>query len=581
MNGIGQGFFDPEFSELESEIIGNSKTGGESFFDASYVIDALSNNDIDLNSAVCELIDNAIEAGAANICIETTKGPNKGSNKNTIDRIICVDDGCGMSPGILRSALTWGATTKKPSPSKKMGIGRFGVGLPAATTRLADHVEVYSSIGGEEPYSYILVDLPAIRKKEMEEIPAPAVATDLPDLPAWMEPYAPKDSGTIISLTRIKNATAHEVDELQHHIARTFRKFIGAGMNIYVNGKETKLFDPLFLDGPTRFDTPDKNDLRATPWTIAGSPEPVRLKGSDGRMHEVQIRLSLTPAEWRNVLPGDGQSRNAKDHHIPENEGVSILRSNREVCYGKVPYLIGSIGRRYEQIDRWWSCEISFPAELDDYFTVQFIKRGIEPKKELRDIIRKQIANTVDYMVNEVKEHANAYRDNTVGEDGPFNKAEENINDRLSLIPNTKRQSDTSEEEKTKQADKAYERVQGTEEEKDRRKKQAKAKKTGYQYERASLPSSMLFDVKYVDGVAIVLLNVDHPFYRNILAPLCSNDDDTSRNPNNDKLIEAIVALLTAHVHAEDRFFESDQKAMFEDLRLQWGSVLSALCRDM
>lgn len=581
MDGIGQAFFDPEFSELESEILGNVKSGGESFFDASYVIDALSNNDIDLNSAISELIDNSIEAGAANICIEVKKGPSKGPQKNTIDRILCVDDGCGMSPGILRSALTWGATTKKPSPSKKMGIGRFGVGLPAATTRLADHVEIYSSIGGEEPYNYVLLDLPAVRAKEMTEIPAPTAASSLPELPAWMEPYALKESGTIIELTQIKNATAHEVDELQHHVARTFRRFIGSGVNIYINDKKIMLFDPLFLDGPTRFDSPDKNDLRATPWEIMGFPEPIKLQGSDGKMHEVKIRLSLTPEEWRNVLPGDGQSRNAKDHHIPDNEGVSILRSNREVCYGKVPHLIGAIGRRYEQIDRWWSCEISFPAELDDYFTVQFIKRGIEPKKELKEMIRKQIANTVDSMVNEVKKHADAYRSKTKSENGPFGKAEENINERLRLMPSKKCQGSASDEEKSSQANKAYERVRGTEEEKERRKKQAKAKKAGYQYEEASLPSSILFDVKYVEGVAIVLLNVDHPFYRNILAPLCSKDDDTSRNPNNDKIVEAIIALLTAHIHAEDRFFEPEQKGIFEDLRLQWGSVLGALCRDI
>lgn len=85
--------------------------------------------------------------------------------------------------------------------------------------------------------------------------------------------------------------------------------------------------------------------------------------------------------------------------------GISILRAEREVLYGVVPYITGKRGgiERVPELDRFWGCEISFPPELDEYFHVRYIKRGAEPVPSLRDKIREVIGPVVAGFRNEIK----------------------------------------------------------------------------------------------------------------------------------------------------------------------------------
>jgi hypothetical protein len=127
---------------------------------------------------------------------------------------------------------------------------------------------------------------------------------------------------------------------------------------------------------PTKFDAknPQKPDLKAEPW---GTVEQIELDipGSNGQTAKVTIRMSLLPKEWR-AYKGAGGTSFVKERHIDDNEGVSILRADREVLYGTVPYIIGKKGQaRPLDIDRFWGCEISFPPELDSYFQVRYFPR--------------------------------------------------------------------------------------------------------------------------------------------------------------------------------------------------------------
>lgn len=135
-------------------------------------------------------------------------------------------------------------------------------------------------------------------------------------------------------------------------------------------------------------------DLKAT---LLGE-ERITLPIPDSKIGEtadVVIRMSLLPKEWR-TSKGSGGGAEAKKRKIDQNEGVSILRADREVLYACVPYITGKKGEaRSIDIDRWWGCEISFPPELDDYFQVRYIKRGAEPIGDVKDKIRQAIGGTV------------------------------------------------------------------------------------------------------------------------------------------------------------------------------------------
>ena len=558
---------------------------GEDFFDPFYVFDSLSHSDIDLNSAIGELIDNSLEAEAENIYIDVIR-ENKGKKKKQISAIICCDDGCGMGADELRKALKWGGTTKKPSPNKKMGIGRFGVGLSAAANRIASRVEVYSQVAGDYYFTYN--DINEIRSGKMTKTPAPLHRIPLHE--GWNNPIAASKTGTVIIFTGIKNVNNSDIDELPTYIARTFRKFIEAGRKIYYSkdsfesNKEReplRLHDPLFLAGPTRFDDVEegKSDLRGTLYQYNAWNEPIVLLGSDEKEHEVKIKCSITPKEWRKNLPGDGQSKIAKDHRIPDNEGVSILRANREVCYGKVPKLIGGEkGRRYEEKDRWWSMEISYEPELDDYFNVQFIKRGIEPNRELKAKIRKYVGPTVRAMVEEIDRNSKEAREEARKDKGVFNEAEERINDKLSMFPKSHNSADFDPEKAAEQAEKVYANVNCNSSTKEKRKKKAASFGRGYQFETEELLRQELYVTHRIDsGKTVITLNTRHPFYRDVIEPLL-NDNEKDRNPLDSEIVNAIMMLFASHEYAVDQFSEAPNNALFDNQRREWGSVLSTLC---
>lgn len=137
--------------------------------------------------------------------------------------------------------------------------------------------------------------------------------------------------------------------------------------------------------------------------------------------------MSLLPEEWRSSM-GAGGSVEAKKRKIDRNEGISILRADREVFYGHVPYITGKKGEaRALEIDRWWGCEISFPPELDHDFQVRYIKRGAEPTADLRDQIREVIGDVVQTARKMVQETWNVNKSEASKRAGNFGKAEETM----------------------------------------------------------------------------------------------------------------------------------------------------------
>ena len=72
-------------------------------------------------SAIAELLDNSIEASARDIAIEILA-----EDKSKADRIIVMDNGCGMPPLLLRKAMTFGGTHRHGSSKL---FGRYGFGF--------------------------------------------------------------------------------------------------------------------------------------------------------------------------------------------------------------------------------------------------------------------------------------------------------------------------------------------------------------------------------------------------------------------------------------------------------------------
>ena len=124
---------------------------------------------------------------------------------------------------------------------------------------------------------------------------------------------------------------------------------------------------------------------------------------SNKQRSDIKIKISLLPDEYRRDV-GQGGDKFTKERFIHENEGISILRNDREVFYGHVPYTpkLGS-SEADQNINRFIGCEISFDAELDLEFEVKNIKRGAKPVRELKEKIVELIAPTFRSLREQIR----------------------------------------------------------------------------------------------------------------------------------------------------------------------------------
>src|SRR5713101_1846319 len=106
------------------------------------------------SSAISELVDNSIQAGATHIAISVTASTSEEEGKAV--EISVLDNGSGMDPFTLRQALRFGGSSRFGDRS---GLGRYGMGLPNASLSQARRVTVYSwQAPGEGCAVYLDVD---------------------------------------------------------------------------------------------------------------------------------------------------------------------------------------------------------------------------------------------------------------------------------------------------------------------------------------------------------------------------------------------------------------------------------------
>jgi hypothetical protein len=103
-------------------------------------LEALGRNH-SLEAAVAELVDNSIDAGAKHALVRFVRDGGR------LARLLVVDDGCGMSEDHIDIAMTVGGSRQY----RKGEIGRFGLGMKAASFSQARSVTVVSAAHGSAP----------------------------------------------------------------------------------------------------------------------------------------------------------------------------------------------------------------------------------------------------------------------------------------------------------------------------------------------------------------------------------------------------------------------------------------------
>ena len=155
---------------------------------------SLRNTDFDIQTAICEVIDNSFQAEAKNVKIRIAYS--EGSRKRARPvKIAFGDDGYGMDMNDLQYCLKLGYSGRYDD---RKGIGRFGVGMTFAAISLCQKIEVYSrQKQGNWHYTYL--DISGLDTKTDPEI-APIEQKTMP------EEYAnlAGDIGTLVIWSMIR-----------------------------------------------------------------------------------------------------------------------------------------------------------------------------------------------------------------------------------------------------------------------------------------------------------------------------------------------------------------------------------------
>ena len=543
---------------------------------AGQALQSMRDSDFDCYSAYAEAIDNSIQANATEINIHFDTEKRRGSYEH-IKKIAFIDDGDGMNQDLIHNCLVLGYSSRF---NDRSGIGRFGVGMTMGAIHECRNVSVFSR--DEDQGEWLSTSLDISSSDDGSVLIDPPKISKFPD---WVDNLKPTGSGTAVIWSdydrQVENG--HRIiNECKIYFGRVFRNFIWDGLKISINGELINAIDPLYVNtDKTKFpkDTPA---TLATPilldWTI-----PEDIAEYDGQKDTITIKLSLLNEEIRGFR-GTGGRKVVEERYIDRNQGISITRKGREVAYGPIPYWPGD-KKWFDQIDRWWGCEIEFSPLLDRVFQVKNIKRGAVPIYELKIAIFELINPTVRNYQSEIKrrwdekeEERDAAAKATGVHDSGHKEAEE--------IAKKKNTEDTSkpvaDPEKAEQE--LIDSITKYQDSTDKDAVIAGWRSQPYTIESDTWIGKEFIELKPLGGNDVLLYNYSHPLMKRLgkLEERIANSEDTESTALASELKTVVDLLLLSYVKAESKMAVDEEKAeLLGDLRTNWGMFVKNYINDM
>jgi hypothetical protein len=522
-------------------------------------------------TALDELVDNAIEAGATNIHVVPGF---YGKSDAKPDALAVIDDGHGMVADMVRLSVLWGGTHREDS---RTGFGRFGFGLPSASVNQARRFSVFSIVEGDRWHG-ITVDLDDIRagtyNNDKGQVVAPPVTTAEP--PDWLKKYVDGNfpnfgHGTVVlweKLDRIKWKTLSTMTKhLLEHFGVTYRNYM-SGRSIVFNGTRVEPTDPLFLTPGFRYFDLDED--------LAAAREPavfdVATK-STGEKVTVRVRYSYFPRTFflndKSKSRADADNQNARWSVTAANRGIIICRQGRQIDVVESTPWKGF--EKFRNDDRYWAAEIDFPAELDEEFTIANSKQGVVMSERLWDLLDN--AGMLKALRALRTEHqAEVDREKSKPEKEGEKRLSERSMEEGEKFRRKRTETDPVEREK-KARENLEQYVKRTSREKNvstdavREAFAEEERKHPYKVEFGDLHGAPFFRVEQRGGMKVLHINRTHRFYTDLYA-----SPDSTRFTR-----AALEVLLFSLGDCElDAIGNADKSAFYAVERAAWSEVLAS-----
>jgi Histidine kinase-, DNA gyrase B-, and HSP90-like ATPase len=549
-------------------------------------------------SALCEHVDNAIQAGATEVRIFFRQTGKRG-NYNT--DIAVYDNGSGMSPNVAKVAMAFGGSMNFDN---RDGIARFGMGMKTAALSMSPVFELYT---WQEPAAFysMILDVEEIGKDRgnLVQLPDPTLQSELPDEVAdffrkpmpWPDPqdqelFTSQDeslaerlaaSGTIAYMPQCDRLTYAQARTLAEHavkeMSRVYRRAISDGLELYVNNRRVEAFDPTYAMPNARHAKFLECTAKTSRLIIA---KPIEIKRSefDPELGSAPITIKIFKLpidEWYNL----SRKTLKNDLRVFDGLTVSILRNGREVFAGPMPKL-----STRHSVTHWYRIQIEFGGTLDEAFGVAANKQGVRLKGYVEKAIKDAIGDDITAINDEIKrfqaeqrdlrsparpttsetkaDEADPFQMKGLGIMSPEEEAQIEANLR-GLAITLKRPNETDEQ--------AYERI----------------KSSKYVIAFRHDDYWPFYDVRHTFGRIILTINTAHPFYNKLYEPL--RKLDAPEPPEDGDDAETISApaeakdgpgvaldlLLLSLARTQSRLSQASEEAqnVLENLRREWSET--------
>ncbi|WP_433562302.1 ATP-binding protein [Nocardia sp. CA-151230] len=550
-------------------------------------LESMRDSGFNLATAIGEPIDNSIEAGARTIRIR----PIYSNDKKSITTIAFADDGRGVDEEIMPAILKMGFSTRY---GERKGLGRFGVGLKLAALSVAKRIVVISLAAGTGKYHRVFIDLDMVKAGRQEYI-------EIDEIDGWPAEYAdlmvddkglPFESGTLVlweNIDRLAHGGRYgtalnaKMAELQQFIARAYREYLDSGLSITLDGKSITLHDPLFLKMNPRIAARyrDYGDEMTQGRVIEEAD--LDIEG-----HTVHVTVALVPQvlRWRQQAGGDRDKdgNDIREFQINrDNAGrISIMRNNREIYYDIIPRLLPS---GVDKVDRYMGIEVTFPADLDEYFQVRNVKRGAEPVDKLRQELRLWL----DKPVREARKEIRLRWATTKIEEQVFQPGGDAVTEAVERAeqksPKGQAGFDVSTEEAEEKILHVLEDLGAAKDEEKAESIRTMIGEYTITMVEGGWPGKEMFVTEHLNNKSIVTLNTRHSFVKDIYCQLKASagvhpDDQDALEMYTliQRSSEALKALLMAYAKAESM---DRNPSVYEDLRTYWGQQTQAYLKEL
>jgi len=317
-------------------------------------------------SAVADILDNSISAGAQNILIDFSP---------LGDPYVAIfDDGRGMDEPELNEAMRHGCT--HPSQQRaEHDLGRFGLGLKTASLSQCRQLTVMSRSCDRIHLRQWDLDLIDERKDWILRCPR---LDEFPDIDLVRRLHE-SPNGTLVLWRKLDRLTAgksstesalgEKADLCRDHLSLVFHRLVGTtgeGLRILLNGNPIKPEDPFF--------TKHKHTRTL----------PREAFECNGERIEVVPYILPHPSKLKRRSQQEGSA-------LKRGQGLYIYRNRRLIVWGTWFRMTPQ-----EELTKLARVQVDIPNSLDHLWTLDIKKSSAYPPDIVRSVVKRVIGRITD-----------------------------------------------------------------------------------------------------------------------------------------------------------------------------------------